>query len=217
MKSNLVGSGAVMTDSVLHVDVLVPSAMIAVIVLAGAYTDTRWRRLPNWLTLGGALAGLLLQAALRGLPGALDGATGWLLGCALLFLPFALGGMGAGDVKLLGAVGAARGPGFVLIAFVCTALLGGAISLVMMARAGTLLPALRNLGGALRWAGVSLVRYRMVPQFSFPPRPRQSDGAGTQPSPRAAGGGGPVAGQTPLVPYGVAIAAGTLLALGLGY
>lgn len=195
----------------------VTGALAAALVCYGAFSDLRWRRLPNWLTLGGALAGLLLQAAPRGLPGALDGATGWLLGCALLFLPFALGGMGAGDVKLLGAVGAACGPGFVLIAFVCTALLGGAISLFMMARAGTLLPALRNLGGALGLTAVAVFRYHVLPPLSFSPRPRQFDDAGTQPSPRAAGGGGPVAGQTPLVPYGVAIAAGTLLALGLGY
>ena len=177
--------------------------LISLVVLAGAFSDWRTQRLPNWLTLGGAAAGLIGEAAFRGGPGALDSALGWLLGCALLFVPFALRGMGAGDVKLLGAVGAARGPGFVFVAFLGTALIGGALSLLAMARYGTLLPAVRRLGGALRYVALALFRYRVLPVW-------------TAPLPVATEAGG-VAGGTPHIPYGVAIAAGTLVALALGY
>ena len=140
-----------------------PSLLAVLLVLVGAYTDLRWRRLPNWLTLGGALAALLLQLALRGPAGGLDSLLGWGLGVLLLFIPFALRGMGAGDVKLLAAVGASRGPAFVFVAFLLIALLGGLLSLGIMVRSGTLGPTLVRLGGGLRWAAVSLFRYRMVP------------------------------------------------------
>ena len=172
-------------------------------MLVAAGSDVRSRRLPNWLTLGGAGAGLFAQAVLRGGPGALDSALGWLLGVALLFIPFALRGMGAGDVKLLGAVGATRGASFVFVAFLFTAFVGGALSLLAMARAGTLLPALRGLGGSLYFGAVALFRYRMPPTLSLSLPGRTTVGES--------------AGAIARLPYGVAIAAGTLLALALGY
>ncbi|MHB1133478.1 MAG: prepilin peptidase [Chloroflexota bacterium] len=187
---------------------LLPSLLVVALVLVGLYTDMRWRRLPNWLTLGGALVALLLQVLLRGLPGGLDSLLGWGLGCLLLFIPFAMRGMGAGDVKMLAAVGATRGPAFVLSAFLLAALVGGLLSIGIMLKSGTFVPTLVRLGGGLRWMAVSLFRYRMLPT------PALFSTAG------AIAGGVPEsrpARMAPLLPYGVAIAAGTLLALGLGY
>jgi prepilin peptidase CpaA len=48
----------------------------------------------------------------------------------LLVIPFALGGIGAGDVKLLGIIGALKGPDFVFIAFLAAAITGGIMSVV---------------------------------------------------------------------------------------
>ena len=69
-------------------------------------SDLRTRRIPNVLTISAALAALLFHLLTGGWPAAGWGAAGLFLGAALFFPMFALRGMGAGDVKLLAAVGA---------------------------------------------------------------------------------------------------------------
>ena len=73
--------------------------------------DLSTRRIPNVLTFGAALAALIAHAYIGGWNGLGMAAAGWVAGVMLFFPVFALGGMGAGDVKLLGAVGAWLGPG----------------------------------------------------------------------------------------------------------
>ena len=108
-------------------------------------TDLRTRRIPNALTFS-AVAGALLFHVITG--GA--SAAGWSMAgaCvgALLFLPmFALRGMGAGDVKLLAAVGAWLGPGQVAIVALATSLVGGVMAVVVALAYGYLRKALTNL------------------------------------------------------------------------
>jgi len=108
-------------------------------------TDLRTRRIPNALTFS-AVAGALLFHVITG--GA--SAAGWSMAgaCvgALLFLPmFALRGMGAGDVKLLAAVGAWLGPSQVVIAALATSLAGGIIAVVVALGHGYLKTAALNL------------------------------------------------------------------------
>jgi prepilin peptidase CpaA len=87
------------------------------IVVASAVTDIRTRRIPNILTLGGIVVGIVLHAALGyadgGSSGALSGAIRALIGiavCAAMpVLCFAQGSMGGGDVKLFAAIGALTG------------------------------------------------------------------------------------------------------------
>lgn len=81
-----------------HFTVLAIAAIACVI-------DVRERRIPNWLTLGAAVAGFGYQLALEGPAGLVTAGAGWLVGLAIFFLPFALGGLGAGDVKLIAALG----------------------------------------------------------------------------------------------------------------
>ena len=82
------------------------SGLAAVACLA----DLGWRRIPNVVTVGGAALALVAAAATGGVSAFGLAAAGWLVGL-LLFLPlFALGGLGAGDVKLLAALGAWLGP-----------------------------------------------------------------------------------------------------------
>jgi prepilin peptidase CpaA len=106
--------------------------VLTVVVLAAAYYDLKIRKIPNWLNLSGVILGIglncfLLQAA--GLRLALLG-----LGLALLvyFPLFVVRGMGAGDVKLMAAVGAIAGPRDWLIIFLATAMIGGAVALVLV-------------------------------------------------------------------------------------
>ena len=55
-----------------------------------------------------------------------------------MFIPFALGGMGAGDVKLMGVVGALKGPEFVWVAFLASAMAGGILAIGEMLKSGQL-------------------------------------------------------------------------------
>jgi prepilin peptidase CpaA len=88
---------------------LVLSLLGAMLTIA-VYTDVSRHRIPNKLTLVGLCSGLLLQAVMAGFPGLLTGFLGGLVGLSC-FAPFyVLRGMGAGDVKLLAAVGTFLGP-----------------------------------------------------------------------------------------------------------
>jgi prepilin peptidase CpaA len=120
---------------------------IAVITvsLTACIFDVRSRRIPNALTLGAAVGAWILAVALGG-PSALGwSATGWLLGALLFFPAFALGGMGAGDVKLLAGLGAWLGPvGVIYLAFY-TALAGGVMALVVVLARGFFREAFRNV------------------------------------------------------------------------
>lgn len=105
--------------------------LLATLVVA-VYTDLRRGRIYNKITFGAAAAGLLLNTMARGAGGALASVEGWLLGAALFVVFFLLGVMGAGDVKLLAAVGALGGPSFVFHAFLFTGLAGGAIAILVL-------------------------------------------------------------------------------------
>jgi prepilin peptidase CpaA len=108
-------------------------------------TDVRSRRIPNVLTFGGAAAGLMFHAAFPTGSGLLPAAEGWLAGAVVLFIPFALGGLGAGDVKLLAALGAWLGPSEIIRAAMYAALAGGVLALVVALARGYLRTALSNI------------------------------------------------------------------------
>ena len=89
-----------------HESLIIPLLIAAWI----SWSDLRTRKIPNYLTLGAALAGLLYNLAVFGLSGLTSGILGLLMGFGFLILPYILGGMGAGDVKALAALGAWLGP-----------------------------------------------------------------------------------------------------------
>ena len=108
--------------------------MIIVIagVLAAALCDWKARKIPNWLTLSMIAFGLILHIASDGISGVGISLLGLVCGILLLYLPFSLGGVGGGDVKLLGAIGSLLGPVLVLQIFLASAVFGGIFSLVAM-------------------------------------------------------------------------------------
>lgn len=108
------------------------------LVLAAAVSDLRGRRIPNWLTGSAALAGLLLNAWTGGGHGLFSGVSGLFLGLGLLIPFYAAGGMGAGDVKLMAAIGALLGPKAVFLAFLFSALVGGAYAVLTLLAHGYL-------------------------------------------------------------------------------
>lgn len=123
---------------------VIPLVVIAISVVA-CVVDVRTRRIPNLLTFGAALGGLLIQILASGLQGALAAAGGWLVG-TLLFLPFfLLRGMGGGDVKLLAGIGAWLGPADTVWLAAYSALAGGALGVVVALAHGYLRTAFQNV------------------------------------------------------------------------
>jgi prepilin peptidase CpaA len=119
-------------------------AVIAVSLIACVF-DVRSRRIPNALTLGAAVTAWIFALA-QGGPSALGwSAGGWLIATLLFFPAFALGGMGAGDVKLLGGLGAWLGPVSVIYLAFYTALAGGIMALIAVLARGYLRQGFRNI------------------------------------------------------------------------
>jgi prepilin peptidase CpaA len=117
---------------------------LAVAVVAAAW-DVRTRKIPNILTLGGALVIVLLHGYAGGWSAVGSSLAGWALGVALFSPFFALGGLGAGDVKLLGLVGACLGPLAAVWVALYTSIAGGVMALVVAIYAGYLRNAFVNL------------------------------------------------------------------------
>lgn len=111
---------------------LMPAIVVPVTLLA-SWIDYAQRRVPNWLNAALALGGLVAQTAYFGWSGLGWSVAGMLVGFGCLIVPWAMNGMGAGDVKLMAAIGAWFGPVMCLAAFCVGALVGGVIAVVMIA------------------------------------------------------------------------------------
>jgi prepilin peptidase CpaA len=121
---------------------------IAVAVLAATIalvSDVRTRRIPNWLTGSTLLIGLLVNLFASGPPGLVAAVTGMAVGFLLLIPFYVLRAVGAGDVKLLAALGAVLGVQALLAVAAAGALVGGLMSLIILARRGRLSLALHQL------------------------------------------------------------------------
>lgn len=108
------------------------ASVIAIIGLAACVWDLRAHRIPNILTLGTAVAGLIFQTVSGGWPGLGYSVVGLIVGVALFFPFFMLHGMGAGDVKLLGAFGAWLGPWDIVRVAVAAAIIGAIVALAVV-------------------------------------------------------------------------------------
>ena len=124
---------------------------LAGLLAASVYFDARSHRIPNTLTLGGTLAGLVLATHTDPGWGTLALSTGGAALGAAMFLPlYALGKMGAGDVKMLGMVGAFLGPAGVFWAAMWSLIAGGALAVAWLIGArGLRRMTFRTLGTSL--------------------------------------------------------------------
>lgn len=125
--------------------------LLGLLLVVATITDLRERRIPNLLTLAGCIAGLAVGAAVAGIDGFFDSGRGLLLAFALT-LPFWLfGWVGAGDVKLVSAVGAFVGGGLVVKTLLAIGVAGGLLAV-----------------GALLWRGLlAKTGERMAATFSL--------------------------------------------------
>ena len=160
--------------------------LLLLMVSIAAVNDLATRRIPNRLLLAG-LAGALFLHALSAEPGAalLSASGGMLLGLAI-FLPFYLvRGMAAGDVKMMAVVGFFTGPAEAFQIAIFTWCAGGVMALLLILLRGRVRLTLVNLGHL--FSGL------------IGPRTTSSDNT----LPQSAGS----------MPYGLAIAAGTVVVL----
>jgi prepilin peptidase CpaA len=105
---------------------------LGTVLAIAVITDLRFQKIPNSLTFSAMTAGIGYHVATGGLEGLVYSAAGLALGMAIFIIPFLMGGMGAGDAKLMGAIGAAVGPKGVFIAAVLTSIFGGIYALILI-------------------------------------------------------------------------------------
>jgi prepilin peptidase CpaA len=105
-----------------------------VIAVVGGYTDVRSGKVYNLLTYPAAALGLVLQTVLAGTEGLVTGLGGLLAGLGILLIPYLLGFVGAGDVKLLAAVGTYVGPRDTASVMLYGAVLGGVLAILLLIR-----------------------------------------------------------------------------------
>ena len=163
--------------------ILVPGVLLA------SWIDFSQRRVPNWLNLALIVTGFVAQAVFNGRSGVLDGTWGLLAGFGLLIIPWMMHGMGAGDVKLMAAIGVWFGPALTLYSFALGGLIGGVVAVIMILSTGRLRMAYVNLGLIVNKVST---RQAMFSEFAS----AKSFGATSQ-----------------LLPYGVPLTAGTLIVL----
>ena len=121
------------------------SITVGMLVLLAIYSDLRWRRIPNCLTLPAIAFGFLLNFLGNSWNGLIFAFFGLVVGMGLLMLPYLLGGMGGGDVKLMGALGAMLGSYSVLNIFLYATLVGGGIAIVVVMANKSLIETLKKV------------------------------------------------------------------------
>ena len=167
------------------------SALGLVLTVAlGAAFDVGTRRIPNFITVGGFAVALVLRVSTGGVDALVGGLLGALLAFLLAFPLFMLKGMGGGDVKLLTAAGAFLGPYRTFVALLATALVGGVLAIAVSLyrkRLGASLVGTFTVMRGLALKALSGGEVDAVPTL-------ETQGAVT-------------------VPYGVAIAAGSVIGL----
>lgn len=106
--------------------------LLAVVLAVSVVTDLRSRKIYNKVLVPTWIAAVALHAGLEGGRGVVLSLLGCTVGLALLLVPYFMGGMGAGDVKLLAVIGAIKGTGFVLLASLGMAMIGALLAVFVL-------------------------------------------------------------------------------------
>lgn len=124
---------------------MINNITLLMLVAVSGFFDLKERKIPNKVTFSGILIGVLFNLITGGWMGFLQGILGLFTGLAVFFLPFAMGGMGAGDVKLMGAIGALMGWRFSVMTGLYSAVVGGLMVLVYLLYTGKLRDTLKKI------------------------------------------------------------------------
>jgi prepilin peptidase CpaA len=126
------------------------TAILALWVIVVALIDFRTRRIPNLLSVGGLVVALLLQYIEHDWEGVINGLTGCATGFFIYLILYAVGAMGAGDVKLMAAVGGFLGWPSTLLAVILSTAVGVAASLLLLCVCGGITDYLSRYGLMLK-------------------------------------------------------------------
>jgi prepilin peptidase CpaA len=168
-------------------DLTLSDAVIFSVSGLSAFFDYRIRRIPNWLIAIGLTCGVVLNA-LHGSHYLGQSILGFLVGVVVLIVPFALGWIGAGDVKYFGVVGSLLGVSWLPRVFFYSAVVAGMVAVGYLAVGLAHISRFKGLWLDIKTAVLSMGQ--VLP-----------DAVNTKT--HAAGGS---------VPWGVAFAAGTIIA-----
>lgn len=164
-------------------DLVLLSTALALAVAAAAI-DVEQRRIPNSLTYPGIILGVLLRGLLLGWEGAASALAGCVLAGGIFLLFYVVHAMGAGDVKLVAALGSLLGPPDAVVMLLATAICGGMLALVYALYRKRIRATFANVATALQFHAASGLRAHPDLNLENPVALR--------------------------MPYGLAIAAGTL-------
>jgi len=148
----------------MHATQFIWTLTLALTILA-ALLDWRSRRIPNWLTVPGLLSGVVVHALIAGWPGALFALKGAGLALILLLPLVALRALGAGDWKLMGAVGAFVGWQMFLFVLLGSIFASGIMAIVQVYRTGRVMETLKNMVTLVR--GFFTFGLKKNPQISL--------------------------------------------------
>ena len=134
-------------------EILFLSAAAAWAAVAAVW-DITSRRIPNFVSYSGILVGIALRTAVLGGHGLATALAGGAVAGGLFFLLYLVRGMGAGDVKLMAAVGCFAGVPAVFQILLACALAGGIMALAVAFYQSSALRTLRNVWDLLRFHAV---------------------------------------------------------------
>jgi prepilin peptidase CpaA len=135
---------------------------LMIVLIIASMIDIRSFRIPNWLTYSTLAVGISYFSIMKGYEGFLLSMAGAAAGFGLLILPYTIGGTGAGDVKLMGAVGSFLGAHGIFMVFIFSCILAGAYALFLLASNGLLLSTFKRYGKIL-WCFIITRKFIYIP------------------------------------------------------
>lgn len=137
--------------------------LLILILIICFLTDIREQKIYNKVIFPSLAVAIFLQVVFYGYNGLKLSLSGFLVGFCILLIPYLLGGIGAGDVKLLALIGAIKGSLFVLNTALFMALIGGAIAIAIIIFNKE---ALNFIKGLFLWTASFFYGTKYKPEFS---------------------------------------------------
>lgn len=170
------------SDKIVNME-LIKTGGVVLLLLAAVFTDIKSGKIYNKMTFPGMAFGVAINSLHGGFEGLKWSAAGWAVAFGFFFLPYIMGGLKAGDIKLLCAVGSLKGPYTAFLSCLATAVAGGLVAACILIKRRSLAQDAEKMG-------------QEFANFIFFKIPMRLD-----------------SGQPSKFPYGVAIAAGTFIVL----
>jgi prepilin peptidase CpaA len=178
--------------------------MLIILLFTAAFFDAKEKKIPNLLTFSVMIIGLILNIIMSSLSGVVFSFYGFIIGVAVFFIPFTLGLMGAGDVKLMAAIGALMGWKFTVLSSIFSAIAGILVVFVYLIYKKRLFAYFRKYFVVIARIILKYIYFsdkniigRKLKKFAYAKEIQDKEN------------------ERLYVPYGLAIALGTLFVLGL--